>query len=87
MAKAGEKGLCRNCRYANHGTGDSREGFWACPWLGGLRYSSSCEIVYKKTGKYVFEPFDGKNCTWPGAEGQEGQEIVMEEKDGAGRKG
>ena len=79
--KNGKKGKCLECRHANQGTGDAREGLIACPWLGGLRYGSSCEIIFKDTGKYVFEAFDGKNCTWPVPKGYEKREIVMEEKD------
>ncbi|MFX1535137.1 MAG: hypothetical protein ACFFDI_13010 [Promethearchaeota archaeon] len=58
------RGTCGNCRHANHGTMDAEDGFWACPWLGATRPEFECLIKYKDTGEYVYEPFDGNNCTW-----------------------
>jgi hypothetical protein len=84
--KNGEKGKCVKCRHANHGTMDANGGLWACPWLGGMRSNKSCEITYKD-GKYVFEPYNGKNCTWGSGDpvfravpaGYEGKQVFQEE--------
>lgn len=55
---------CGNCRHANQGTEDIQEGLWACPWIGGTTFDATCFIKFKDTGDYVFEEFDGTNCTW-----------------------
>lgn len=60
----GERGTCKECRHANQGTMDTEDGFWACPWVGSVDPHGHCQIKYKETGRYVFEPFDGANCTW-----------------------
>lgn len=58
------RGTCLECRHANQGTMDAEDGFWACPWLGQTSPNSSCRIRYKGTDQFVFEPYDGTNCTW-----------------------
>lgn len=57
-------GRCQDCRHANQGTEDTAMGLLACPWLGGMRAGKTCEIKFDDTGHWVFEAFDGKNCTW-----------------------
>jgi hypothetical protein len=43
---------------------DAQDGYWACPWLGVTDPESQCRIRYASTGGYVFEQFNGSNCTW-----------------------
>ena len=59
-----KRGTCGTCRHANHGTMDAQDGFWACPWLGATRPDFPCRIKYEDTGEYVYEVFNGTNCTW-----------------------
>lgn len=80
-----ERGTCAACRHANQETMDAADGFWACPWIGATAASSYCLIKYQETGRYVFEPYDGANCTWGTGDplfrsapaGYEDRKIVM----------
>ena len=62
---------------------DAGESLWACPWIGSTYPDSPCRIKYKDSDQYLFEPFDGTNCTWRtdlgwrvAPSGYEGKEIV-----------
>jgi hypothetical protein len=58
------RGTCQTCRHANHDTMDAEDGFWACPWIGGVRPSDACRVQYTSTNSFAFEPYDGSNGTW-----------------------
>lgn len=60
-------GRCEDCRHANHGTEDAREGLLACPWLGGNRAGRMCEIAFEDSGAFCFEAYTGTNGTWGSA--------------------
>jgi hypothetical protein len=83
-AASSERGTCRQCRHANHGTLDADDGLWACPWLGATDPHSPCRIYFKDSGAPVFERYDGKNGTWGTGDplwrsvpqGYEGREVV-----------
>lgn len=60
-------GRCEDCRHANHGTEDVREGLLACPWVGGNRAGRICEIAFEDSGAFCFEPYTGTNGTWGSA--------------------
>ena len=67
-AKDGNKGLgCKLCRNANHGTGDFADGLVACKFDGGLRMYTECDqpVTFSDGDEYyLFEEYNGKNCTW-----------------------
>ncbi len=96
MPEIGERGACKECRHANLTTGDFQGGMVACPWLGGMRGASVCDITYADTGKFVFESYnkEEKNCTWGSAggpfralpKGYENKQVVpYEEGEGNGK--
>jgi hypothetical protein len=80
------RGICRDCRHANQNTEDADDGFSACPWIGANDPLDHCLIKYTKTGEYVFEYYDGTNCTWDTSavfrsipKGYEEKEVVLAE--------
>lgn len=59
-----EKGYCRDCRHINRGTADFSGGIGllACKFSTGVSREQLCEI--EQDGKWLFEKYDEKNCTW-----------------------
>lgn len=84
-ANSGEQGKCGMCRHSNHNTQDVAEGLWACPWLGGTGERAHCQIQYENTETFVFELFNGENCTWGSSDsfyravplGYEGRPVTL----------
>ena len=68
-----EPGVCGKCRHSNQGTVDFGEGHVFCSWVPGARHPAySCDLQLPlprdpggpSSPYYLFEPFDGSNCTW-----------------------
>jgi hypothetical protein len=57
---------CEDCRHANQKTDDHSEGLVACKFNGGMRLGKSCDVTFPmKDGEYyMYEAYDGSNCTW-----------------------
>ena len=72
-------GTCATCRHANQETADFREGHVFCQWEGKPKQlTQQCDVrvalaraVGGKTHNeyFMYEPFDGKNCTWTSFQG------------------
>lgn len=57
-----ERGHCGDCRYTNRGTHDFNEGALACKFGLSVWPDWLCDI--KKNGRWLYEKYDGTNCTW-----------------------
>ena len=59
-----ERGYCKDCRHANHGTEDfsGGVGLLACKFGMACSIMDVCEI--ERNWKWLFEKYDGTNGTW-----------------------
>lgn len=59
----GKVECCGECRFANHGTGDAREGLLACYYGMGVNADWKCRQK-DLNGRPLFEKYDGHNGVW-----------------------
>jgi len=62
-----DKLVCSKCRNSNQNTDDAADGLVFCKFSEGIMgRDSECAITVSTSGHstYLFEPFDGTNCTW-----------------------
>lgn len=57
-----ERGYCGDCRHTNRGTHDFNGGLLACKFGLSVWPDRLCDIA--DDGKWLYERYDGKNCTW-----------------------
>ena len=57
---------CLSCRHANHDTVDFEDGLVACKITGSIHIDTTCNATLPMhDGEYyMFEIYDGTNCTW-----------------------
>lgn len=74
-ASGGNKELkCAACRHSNQSTVDFADGLIFCKHCHGIKIDSECDqpITFMDGEEYfLFEKYDGRNCTWRSEETME----------------